>query len=103
MELLPKEIADRLPALYAQEDQSFNAIAHVKFFTPDSSFTWYITEYDGNDTFFGLVDSGHDKELGYFTLSEIQTLRGAYGLPVERDLHFKPTPIKQFMGKEYQD
>jgi len=58
-----------------------------KWFTPDSSWTWYVTEYDGNDTCFGLVD-GHERELGYFSLSEIEKIKGPMGLPVERDLHY---------------
>jgi len=64
----------------------------VKYFTPDSSWTWYGCEYDGKDTFFGLVD-GHEKELGYFSLSELQSLRGPLGLPVERDLWWKPKTL----------
>ena len=59
----------------------------VKLFTPDSSWTWYATEFDGEDTFFGLVD-GHARELGYFSLSELERVRGPMGLPVERDRHF---------------
>ena len=64
----------------------------MKFFTPDSSWTWYVFEGEedaiGDWTFFGLVD-GHEKELGYFTLSELQEVRGSLRLPVERDMYFK--------------
>ena len=42
--------------------------------------------------FFGLV-SGVDVELGYFALSELQSIRGKLGLPVERDRHFAPTRL----------
>jgi hypothetical protein len=68
--------------------------AVVKFFTPDGQWTWYASEFDGIDTFFGLVDGVH-KELGYFSLSELQSLRGGLGLPIERDRHFKPTPLAE--------
>ena len=93
MKLLTKEITKRLPPLYSQEDKGQKAIAYVKFFTPDSSWTWYATEFDGKDLFFGLVD-GHEKEFGYFSLSELQTVRGPMGLAIERDLHFNPTPLE---------
>jgi hypothetical protein len=33
--------------------------------TADSSWTWYSTEFDGEDLFFGLV-VGFETELGYF-------------------------------------
>jgi len=67
-------------------------IAVVKFFTPDSGWTWYASEFDGTDTFFGLVD-GFEKELGCFSLSELASVRGKLGLPVERDRYFRPTPL----------
>jgi len=61
MKLLTKEIRIKLPPLHSQESLGKEAIVHVKLFTPDSSWTWYVTEFDGKDTFFGLVD-GHEKE-----------------------------------------
>lgn len=72
----------------------------AKFFTPDSQFTWYATEFDGKDTFFGLCDLGMGcPELGYFCLSELLTIRGSLGLPVERDRWFKGT-LAQVMTNE---
>ena len=54
-----------LPKLYSQEEKGDEAVAYVKFFTPWSNWTWYATEFDGEDTFFGLV-IGLETELGYF-------------------------------------
>ena len=42
--------------------------------------------------FFGLVE-GFEKELGYFNLSELESVRGPLGLPIERDLHFQPKTL----------
>ncbi len=98
MQLLTQELRDKLPALGATEKVD-DPIAVVKFFTPDSGWTWFVTEFDGEDTFFGAV-SGAEFELGYFSLSELQELRGPFGLAVERDLYFKPTPLSQ-IRKEY--
>lgn len=86
MKLLTKQIRKKLPPLYSQYSKGGKAVAYVKFFTPDSSWTWYATEFDGKDTFFGLVD-GIVKELGYFSLSELEKAKGPMGLPIERDLH----------------
>lgn len=96
MQLLTAEIKTKLPKLYTQEEKGLEALAMVKFFTPDSNWTWYATEFDGKDTFFGLVD-GFEKELGYFSLSELQSARGQLGLPIERDLYFKPRTLKELM------
>ena len=43
MELLTAELRKRLPPLYAQEKNK-DPIVHIKLFTPDSSWTWYVTE-----------------------------------------------------------
>jgi len=93
MELLPPELRAQLPSLYAQENNP-DAIAYVKFFTPHSNWTWYATEFDGEDTFFGLVQ-GQDEELGYFSLLEFQRFRSSYGVRIERDLYFQPMPLSQ--------
>jgi hypothetical protein len=72
------------------------ALARVKYFTPDSSWTWYASEFDGDDTFFGLV-SGLEVELGYFSLKELKQACGPMGLPIERDLHFEPKTLQELM------
>lgn len=93
-DLLPAELAANVPGLYSTEHQA-DALALVKLFTPDSSWTWYIVEYDPDDMLcFGLT-IGHEREHGYFSLTELQELRGPTGLKVERDLYFKPTPVSE--------
>jgi hypothetical protein len=95
----------QLPALYSQEENP-DPMVVCKFFTPDAGWTWYVTEgspvdedgfYDTDKpkvdfVFFGLV-SGVEVELGYFSLSELTSIRGRLGLPVERDRYFTPTRL----------
>ena len=100
--LLNKESRDKLLELYSGEELGLDSIAQVKFFTPDSNWTWYASEFDGEDIFFGLV-SGLEVELGYFSLSELQEVRGPWGLPIERDLHFEPQTLKELMKKHEHD
>ena len=102
MKLLTQEIRKKLPPLYSQEDKGSEAIAYLKMFVPDGQFTWYATEYDGDDTFFGLVD-GFEKELGYFSLSELQSVRGRLGLPIERDLYFKPKTLAEIAPELFSE
>ena len=47
--LLPAAIKAKLPQLYATEGQAWQAVAQVKYFTPDSNWTWYGVEFDGQD------------------------------------------------------
>jgi hypothetical protein len=66
----------------------------VKLFTPDAGATWLITELDPEepDLAFGLCDLGLGyPELGYVSISELESVRGPLGLSVERDLHFTAT------------
>ena len=101
MELLPKEVRARLPALYAQEGIQ-DPIVHIRYFTPDSNWTWYATEGspEGEDfIFFGYV-VGFEEEWGYFALSELTLARGRHGLPIERDLYFEPAPFSKAIGRQ---
>lgn len=100
MKLLTKEIKETLPPLYSQENVA-DPICNLKFFTPDSSFTWFILEggeqEDGDWLFFSKVVSHlcPDGELGYVLLSQLEEVRGALGLPVERDLWWQAKPLSQ--------
>src|SRR6202051_1704672 len=61
----------------------------VKLFTPDAQCTWLLTELGLDDIAFGLCDLGMGApELGYVSMTELRSVRGPLGLPIERDPHF---------------
>lgn len=96
MKLITKKIENELAKypLYSQDGKGKEAVAICKFFL--QGFTWYVLEAQKNDNdyeFFGIVD-GLEKEYSYFSLSQLQSLRGRWGLTVERDMYFKPTKVK---------
>ncbi len=92
--LMPPEIAAQLPPLYANEGQGEDAIAYLKLFTPWTNWTWYASEYDPEECLcFGVV-VGHERELGYFSIAELEQIRGPGGLRIERDLHWMPKALK---------
>jgi hypothetical protein len=84
----------------------------AKFFCPWNQWTWFAVEgsptcpecgaFDCTTcgvekteyTFFGLV-VGHEKELGYFNLKELQSITGPGGLTIERDRHYNGTLNKE--------
>lgn len=94
--LLPKFVRRALPPLGATSNQH-DPLAIVKYFTPDAGWTWYAIEFDGQDTFYGLV-FGLETEFGTFSLAELLTVRGALGLPIERDRFFRPTRVSRLLG-----
>ncbi len=96
--LLTQELLSGLPDLYTQENAT-DPICHVKLFSPDSSWSWYIIELSKRDdnTCFGYV-MGLENELGYFTLSELENIKGQLGLDIERDTSFTPTLLSKVKG-----
>jgi len=99
LKLLTKALRRKLPPLYSQEQEA-DPMVICKFFTPDSNWTWYAYEFDGQDLFFGLI-YGLETELGYFSLQELEAARGPLGLPIERDLHFTPKKLSE-VKKEHR-
>jgi hypothetical protein len=97
MKLMTKELRKKIPPLYSQEKVK-DPIVHAKYFTPDSYWTWYVLEFDRKDTFFGYVD-GDYQEMGYYSLSELEKIRGPLGLKVERDLYWEPKPLSEVKKK----
>ena len=93
MKLITKAQRDTMLAngICNAEDPEFDPEPVVKLFTPDAAATWLLSELDPGDPdiAFGLCDLGLGcPELGSVRISEIETVRGRLGLPVERDLYF---------------
>ena len=96
MKLLTKELIAQFPGLYANDEmRPGDMVVIAKFFHPMSNWTWYATEYDPEQgLFFGLV-SGFEKEMGYFSLAELEGINIG-GLPMERDLYCGQKPLRHF-------
>ena len=112
MKLLTKTIHDKLLANGRKQDEvrgtaeeiDFHPV--VKLFTPDAQCTWLLTELDPEspDIAFGLCDLGMGcPELGSVRISELESVRGLIGLPVERDRFFKAShPLSIYAGAARQ-
>ena len=92
MNLIPKD--HTIPALYSTEEIK-DPLCQVKLFTPDANWTWYIIEIDDALEMNYAYVVGMEKELGYFSMSELKEIRGALGLSIERDLGFTPTLLSE--------
>ena len=85
------------------EDDNYDPPPVVKLFTPDAGATWLLTEIDpdDDDRAFGLCDLGLGfPELGYVSLTELQSVQGRLGLPIERDLYFIATKAISAYARE---
>lgn len=97
MVLMTPKIKYQLPRLYHYDDSNLRVdeyIAICKFFA--GQFTWYILEgsmdKSGEWLLFCYVYNANCpefSELGYVSLSELESVRGPYGLRAERDYYFK--------------
>ena len=95
MKLMTKSQHDRLVANFRTNQQQVDETDHlpvIKLFTPDAQATWLLSEFDPiEELFFGLCDLGVGcPELGSVALAELQSARGALGLPIERDRNWTP-------------
>ncbi len=92
LEIIPKIYETEEEEEEEEEEEMKDKLIVVKLFTPWSNWTWYVIEYDGEDTCWGFV-KGLDAEFGYFSLKELQSLEGPFGLRVEKDKWFEPTQV----------
>ena len=100
MKLMTIELEKSFPPIYSNEEKDPQDVLIIaKFFCPWNNWTWYATEYDQETgQFFGFV-RGLYNELGYFSLEELESIRGPWGLSIERDLYFGVHTLAEAMEK----
>jgi hypothetical protein len=87
---LEKFIPNDMPKLYAQDGQFDNATVYLKL-EAINGWVWYLTEFDGNNTFFGFVHGWAD-EWGYVSMYELNESYSKGLIWVCED--FKPVQLK---------
>ena len=90
MELVTPELHEQLIANGRNPDS--DPVPSLKLFNPAGAGTWLVTELDPDDPSvgFGLADLGFGSpELGSFSLEELQSFEGPFGLGIERDIWFE--------------
>lgn len=98
MKLLTQSIREQLlangrkqePVRGTDDEIDFKPV--VKLFNPTGCGTWLLTELDPEnpDIAFGLCDLGYP-ELGSVSIAELASVRGPFGLGIERDIHWTAT------------
>ena len=86
--------ADELPSIHEGGNDP-DALARIKLFDPNGSWTWYLAGYEPDGRIaWGLVD-GFDQEYGSIGMAKLVAVHGALGLPIERDLYWRPRPLAE--------
>jgi hypothetical protein len=106
MTLITQAQLDQLLANGKAQRNAIDFKPVVKLFTPDAQCTWLLTELDpDHELAFGLCDLGMgEPELGYVSLTELRSVRGRLGLPIERDEHFyadKPLSVYAVEARQH--
>jgi len=84
--------------LYSQENED-DPLVIAKFFDPCGSATWYMLEYDPIEKIaFSYVTGLTVDELGYTSLTELESIERPFGLTIERDLYFTQSRLSKFKG-----
>ena len=105
-QLMTEKLAATIPAFGAHERVADydDVLAPAKLFSPYSSWTWYVTEWEPETgQCFGLVE-GFEKEMGYFDLTELAETTVFGGVPaVERDLYWEPKTLGEIKSGSRED
>ncbi len=87
---MTQELERRFARIGSQADEE-DPIIVAKYFNPCGAGTWYATEYDPKQRmFFGYVSifGDYNDEWGYFSLDELESYKGPFGLGIERNLYW---------------
>jgi hypothetical protein len=100
--LMTKELEKRFEQVGSQENEK-DPICIAKFFNPSGIGYWFATEYNPDERlFFGYVSlyGDHCDEWGSFSLDELESFVGKFGLGIERDINFIERPMSEII-KQY--
>ena len=82
--------------LYSQETES-DPLVIAKLFDPTGGASWFLLEYDPVEKIaFSYVTGLAYEELGYTSLTELESIQRPFGLTIERDLYFTQKRLSEF-------
>ncbi len=82
--------------LYSQEHEE-DPLVIAKLFDPCGSATWLLTEYDPLERIaFGYAIGLAEDEFGYVSLTELESIKGPYGIGIDRDLYIRQKRISEY-------
>ena len=81
--------------LYSQEHEKDPKVI-AKLFDPCGSASWFLLEYDPVQRLaFGYVQGLAEDELGYISLTEMESIKGPLGIGIEQDLYFRQKRLSE--------
>lgn len=92
--------SDRLPTYdEIPHDKPLDQIVcKVRLFNPTGIGTWHVAAYDPDTRVAWGVAQLQEKEVGSWSMDELTSFRGRFGLPIERDLYGSPKTISAVLA-----
>ena len=85
--------------LYSQEHEK-DPLVIAKLFDPTGSASWFLLEYDPVEKLaFGYVTGMTADELGYISLTEMESISGPLGIGIEQDMYFQQKRLSEYVKK----
>lgn len=96
MLLPPKDILEKIPRLYEDEDTPLEQkMIWAHYYSPYNGWHWYVTEYDPDTKiFFGLVH-GFEEEWGTFSLEEFEEINRDMPGAIVLDKDWVPKTVRE--------
>ena len=90
----------KLVANHKAQDGTKTFKAVVKLFNPTGIGTWYLSELNPEtNVAYGLCEI-FEKELGYVSIDELSSYKGAFGLGIERDKYWTPKKLEALKNED---
>jgi len=62
--------------------------------------SWYLTEYDSVEkTVFGYVTVMVEDDLGYISLTEMESIKGPLGIGIKQDIYYEQKRLSEYLKK----
>lgn len=97
----PEAALKRVPAIGTDPETLLaDSTIYIKFVDRASGWKWYILEWDGDATFFGLIVGGVTAVAGQFGRDELEGLRRDDGSGLMWDADFEPLTVSRLSEEE---
>lgn len=89
---LSRELSEMLSS--APFENSPNSTALARFYDPEGDSSWYACSYDPHSRVFIGAFVSDEKEYCTFTLKDLEDISGPFGIEIQIDSQFSPTPLR---------
>ncbi len=94
--LLTGIASSNMPTI-GEKGRTGDVIAYLKWHFPERGITYYPLEFDGKDTFWGIISDRHGQYFDTFTRGELYETNQECVL--EQDTYFEPVPILDLLDR----